>query len=55
MVVEQNLEGLTAQSEIFCLIICKMNIKIHIPEYDNELNELHDTHMTIVLNSSPEA
>lgn len=45
LVVEQDLEGHGALSKTFCFIICKINIKVNNPGYDNELNEEYAKHI----------
>lgn len=52
LAAEWNFEDHGAQNETFCLIICKMNIEVNIPGYNNELYEVHIKHMTIVLDST---
>jgi len=42
---ELNLEGHSIKSENFCFIMCKMNIDVHTPDNENELNGVHAKHV----------
>lgn len=55
LVTKQNIDSYSAQSESFCMIICKINVDVNTSEYDNELNEVRDKHVTIVVNSAPKS